>query len=800
MAKRKKPPRRKRKLWRRVGVGLALLLLLVLAGGVYTLYREISTDLPPVDTLLRHRLPTATRVYAYDGSLLAEFFVEKRYVTPISQIPPLVRAAFIAAEDANFYRHRGIDLPGVIRAALANLVAGKIIQGGSTITQQVVKSMLLSPEKSYERKLKEMILAVKLERQLTKEEILYLYLNLIYLGNGAYGVAAAAQIYFDKELQDLTLAEAALLAGLPKAPSRYSPTKHFRRAKARQSYVLRQMAKERMISWSEAQEAYRQPLHFASRGGRSPRVAPYYVEHVRSLLEERYGETAPYQLGLQVYTALNPALQEQAERALREGLAAVSKSRGNPGRIRHLSPSEAEGFLAAAKRRPSTLKEKQVYEGLVTGWGTKGLEVAVGSARATLPLGANTRGLSVGDLIAVVAVGRQDGKYTVGLDDSPEVEGALVSLDLASGRVNALVGGYDFNRSQFNRATQARRQPGSAFKPIVYAAALDRGYTPATVILDEPISFRGPGRGQWWTPHNYENRFFGPTTLRDALTFSRNVVTVKIANGIGISYLNRYMMNFGLKAPSGKNLATALGSSEVSLLELARAYAVFATQGRLLEPIFITRITDNQGNLLFEQKPVFTRVIPPETAYMITNMLKDVIERGTGRRAKDLGRPAAGKTGTTNDMHDAWFVGYTPELLAGVWVGYDSKRSLGPDQTGGRVAAPIWVKYMQAALGDKPVSDFSIPAGITFATIDRRSGRRASAFDGDVILECFRRGTEPAAPRRAAGPNDETEGQEELERAIRRLRRGSYSEDWRSRRPSAPTRSSAERAYLPSGY
>ena len=603
--------------------------------------------------------PAATRVYANDGTLIGEFFLEKRYPVSLEQVPPLVRAAFIAAEDAHFYAHPGIDPISVVRALLSNWTAGQVVQGGSTITQQVVRYLLLSPEKNYRRKLQEMVLALKLERQLSKDEILSLYLNQIYLGSGAYGIGAAAREYFGRQVEELSLAEAAMLAGLPPAPSRYSPIRHWERAKARQRYVLERMVEEGFISPFQPREAWEAPLTLASRSASRFTLAPYYVEYVRQFLEKRYGGKAPYQLGLQVFTTVDLALQRKAEEALRAGLEELCRREG------------------------------------------------------------------------------------CGQGDVPQAEGALLAIDLTLGEVKAMVGGYDFAKSQFNRALQAKLQPGSAFKPLLYAAALDRGYTPATVVVDSPISYWVNGR--LWAPQNYEERHFGPTRLREALTYSRNVIAVKIAARLGPKYLLSYLPRLGIRSRLARNLSLALGTSEMTMLELLRAYGVFATQGRLLEPLFVTKITDVQGNVLEEFSSASEQVIAPQTAYLITSMLESVVERGTGKRVKALARPMAGKTGTSSEFQDAWFIGYTPEMLVGAWVGFDEKRSLGEKETGGRVAAPIWLDFMQTALADKPVSDFPVPEGVVFVNIDPRTGLRALPNCGRAILECFKQGTEPRA-------------------------------------------------------
>ena len=738
-----------------------VVVLLAAAAAVGLVYWEITTSLPPVDTLAQYGPPVATQVLADDDTVIGEFYFEKRYLVPIEQIPMVVRNAFIAAEDDGFYRHGGVNPVSVLRAFVNNAIAGGRVQGGSTITQQVVKSLLLSPKKSYERKLKEMFLALQLERQLRKDEILYLYLNHIYLGSGAYGVAAAAQEYFGKPVADLTLAEAALLAGLPQAPSRYSPFRHWPRAKARQRYVLDRMADVHFITRIEAATAMREPLALASRKG-SYITAPYYVEHVRRLLEDKYGETAVYALGLRVHTALNLRMQAAAEAAVRDGLRDLAAREHYNGSVRHVSGAESEAFLHTQRQAMlgQALERGRSYEALVTataapadGDGTRAaargrvpaLRLQVGPFKGVLAdaAHADASALRVGDVlrVRVADAAGTSGVYQFIRDQDSSVQGALIALEPATGAVKAMIGGTDFDSSQFNRAVQGARQPGSAFKPLIYAAALDHGFTPASIIVDEPISFQD--HNAVWMPHNYEEKYFGPTTLREALTFSRNVVTVKVATRLGIKPLVQYIRHIGIRSPLAANLSLALGSSEVTLLDLAAAYGVFANQGRRVEPRFITRITDNQGAVTDDSAPQSERVISPETAYLITSMMQSVIDHGTGRRAKEIGRPAAGKTGTTNDMNDAWFIGYTPQLLAGLWVGFDEKHTLGKGETGGHVAAPIWERFMERALENQPILDFPVPPGIGFVLINKHTGQRALPGDENALLECFRRGTEP---------------------------------------------------------
>jgi penicillin-binding protein 1A len=736
---------------RLIFTGMVLGTLAAAAAGVIV-YREITSSLPPIDRVVEYRPPVVTQVFAHDGTLIAELFSEKRYLVPIDRIPAVVRHAFIAAEDDGFYQHRGVDPVSVVRALLNNVVAGGKVQGGSTITQQVVKLLVLSPKKSYERKLKEFVLALRLEQQLSKDEILSLYLNHLYLGSGAHGVAAAAREYFGKDVEDLNLAEAALLAGLPQAPSRYSPFRNWPEAKARQQYVLQRMKEARFINREAYEAALRYPVRLATRKGNFL-AAPHFVEHVRRTLEERYGQTALYELGLRVRTAVDLDLQRTAEAALRRGIdALVARHGGYRGSFRAMEGPQREAYLRQQRQLiggAAALHPTDSYEAIVTAVRPQGARVQVGQVSGELVFDGNGGGappaLQPNDLIRVRFVEANGQGARFAFDPTPVLEGALVALEPGTGYVRAMVGGYDFDRSQFNRVVQAKRQPGSAFKPLIYAAALDRGFTPASVVVDEPISFNDNGRV--WSPHNFEQKFFGPTTLRDALTFSRNVVTVKITQRMGVKYLVDYLGRFGLRGPFAPNLSLALGSAEVTPLELAVAYATFATGGQRPRPRFITEITDFQGNVLERNEPDLTPAIPPSTAFHITSMLQDVILRGTGRRAAGLAHPVAGKTGTTNEFHDNWFVGYSPQLLTAVWLGFDNKRPLGDKETGGRNAAPIWRTVMEHALGARPVADFPVPGDLSCVHIDPATGTRAVP-GGASRLECFPRGGEPqpAAP------------------------------------------------------
>jgi penicillin-binding protein 1A len=623
--------------------------------GAYFLF---TYNLPTVQSLKNYSPSVVTLVYSQDNKVIGEYFTERRYTVPLDQIPPLLIQAFVAAEDAHFFEHRGIDYISIVRAAFKNIEHMEIVQGGSTITQQIIKSMLLSPQKSFSRKIKEAILAHRIEKYLTKNEILALYLNQIYLGHGAYGVEAASKTYFGKTVIDLNLAEIALLAGLPKAPATYSPFRYPDRAKSRQLYVLDRMVERGYITPEEAEKVNKTVIRLMPHEGRVQIEAPYFTEYVRKYVIEKYGEEKLYRGGLKIYTTLNLYIQEAAEKACKQGL---------------LEFEQREGY------------------------GNKG---------------------------------------------SP-IQAALLCIDVHTGDIRALVGGKDFSQNEFNRAIQSRRQPGSAFKPVVYAAALDKGFTPASLINDSPVIYPFGQNGAPWKPENYDGEYHGPTTLRKALTNSVNVVTVKILERIGVNYVVNYAHNLGVKSPLSPDLTLALGSSGVSLLELVRAYAAFPTLGALIEPVFITKIVDRNGVILEENRPRMIQVMSPQTAYLMTSILQSVVEEGTGRKVAALRYPCAGKTGTTNEFRDAWFIGYTPDLIAGVWVGFDDRRTLGRGETGAQAASPIWLYFMQKVVEDTPIRFFTIPDGIVFMKIDARTGGPATSSTRETAFECFKEGTLP---------------------------------------------------------
>lgn len=757
---KKKPAKRFRLAYFLAGL-VWLVVVAALAGGV--VFWHFTRDLPRLSSIRDYRPKVVTQVFAENGELIGEFFIERRFVIPIESVPHHVINAFIAAEDANFFKHEGIDLKSILRAFLKNLRAGEMVQGGSTITQQVVKSLLLTPAKSLRRKAREAILAWRIEKSFSKKEILYLYLNQIYLGAGAYGVQSASQVYFGKDVQDITLEEAALLAGLTQAPSRTSPFNHPDRALERRRYVLQRMVQEGFLNEVDAEWARVSSMVLSPWTNPSRTKAPYFVEHIRRMVEERYGSKALYEEGLRIETTLNAEMQNHADRALREGLRSLDKRQGYRGPLRRLLFDEAERFTRDARARFSLepLSTGELFEGVVVGVESEEgsleksyVEIEYGDAmpaRITLDriewaLGPDDEcPFRPGDVVSLRLLDpdEEGGAPYIELDQEPIAQGALLGMDVDTGFVRAMTGGYDFEKSEFNRAIQARRQPGSAFKPIIYAAALDKGYTPATRLIDAPLVWNAPELGQKWKPENFDNRFLGPVTLREALTHSRNVVTIKILKDIGVRYAADYAERLGITSPLTLDLSMALGSSSVSLLELTRAYGIFASGGSLVEPIFIRRIQDHNGNTIDESEPVSRNVISPETAYLITNLLTGVVREGTGRRVRSLGRPCAGKTGTTNKFVDAWFIGFTPELTTGVWVGFDQDRSLGLKETGSRAACPVWLDFMKNALAHMPKKDFPMPPGIEKVKIDNATGLLARPDSETASFECFRANTAP---------------------------------------------------------
>lgn len=750
---------------------------IVIAGGIIAagIFMHINEELPKISKLSDYHPPTITTIYSDDNRKIGEFYKERRIVVSLAQMPQMLIEAFIAAEDSRFYKHKGIDFLSILRAMFKNIEAGTIVQGGSTITQQVTKSFFLTPEKNYKRKIKEAILAYRIDKSFTKEEVLFLYLNQIYLGHGAYGVEAAAGNYFGKSVTELNLAECAILAGLPQAPSRYSPFRHPERAKQRQIYVLNRMVEEGFISNLEATEAYGSPIDIKPRKNWYIEEVPYYTEYVRQYIQSTYGAEMLYNEGLQVYTAVNVEMQKIAQTEIEKGLRSLDKRQGYRGPLKHLARAEIESFFKELKAESETLDEppEEVITGVVVAVDDSEKKVRVRMAQATgyialadmrwarkadtevssgeAPVRQPGEVLSVGDVILVAAKGEagEDGLVPLSLEQTPAVQAALMCIEAETGHVKTMVGGRDFRHNQFNRAIQSRRQPGSAFKPIIYAAAMDKGFTPASMIVDAPIFFKDRSNDVKWQPKNYEEKFNGPTLLRDALAKSRNIISIKLLQQIGVKYAIDYAHKLGIESPLSQDLSIALGSSGVSLLELLSAYSVFANHGYMVPPVFITKIVDRNGNVLELNSPTRKKVIEKTTAYIITSMLESVVKDGTGQRAKELQRPVAGKTGTTNNLNDAWFIGYTPEFITGTWVGFDGDASLGKGETGSRAASPIWVEFMKQVLTDKPVQLFAVPEGVVYSKIDSQTGLLPSPESNNTRFEVFKDGTQPRAYTRS---------------------------------------------------
>ncbi len=814
--------------------------LLTLIGGGVLLY--FSHALPNIITVEDYRPRIVSQVIANNGetsTVIGEFKIERRYVIPYEKMPKHLIQAFISAEDDQFFNHQGVNLASIIRASIANFRAGHVVQGGSTITQQVAKSLLLTPEKSFVRKIKELILASQMERNLTKQQILFLYLNQIYLGHSAYGVEAAAKVYFGKDVSELTVAEAALIAGMPQAPGKFSPHLNPKKAKERQAYVLRRMFENKYISESELREALNEKLKVHDEMDVNPKYSPYLVEHLRRHLTERYGSKAVNEEGLTVVVDVDPRILQAAGKAVRAGLREIDKRAGYRGPLKRIKNSQEQealleqmridlvmnslGYdvlmpdghlntleavkLAGMKSEADLLKPDELYKAVVTGSDDKRrvFTAAIGVVKVELPYDelkwtkrVLPTALAKGDVVYIRMLKRDGEKIIATLEQDTEIQAALFSMDVVSGKVLAMEGGYDYVRSEFNRATQAQRQMGSAFKPMVFASALEKGYTPASIIVDAPIVYSDDESGKW-KPKNFEEKFYGDTTFRQALIKSRNIPTIKIAQDVEISHVIDFARRIGMTCQFAPDLSMALGSSTTSLAELTRSYAVFPRYGRKVEPIFFSTIKDRDGKVLEETKPktfppvdqvlkaaaqnmpaetkapgsegeaadkqagqqklpngrvhltlpVYPlpndpdQVVDPRVAFVTTHLMKEVVSYGTGHEAKDLGRVAAGKTGTTTDSQDAWFMGFTPEIVTGVWVGYDNLKPIGNNETGARAALPIWLDFMKEAVKNIPESDFIPPPGVSYASIHAQTGALAPPNASYAIKEAFIDGTQP---------------------------------------------------------
>jgi penicillin-binding protein 1A len=759
------------------------------AGGAIYVFYTFGRGLPDYRQLADYEPPVMTRVHAGDGRLLAEYAEEKRVFVPIKAMPRLVIHAFLSAEDQNFFIHPGVDPIGVARAVvtnIGNILNNRRLEGASTITQQVAKNFLLSNDVTLRRKIKEAILAFRIERALSKERILELYLNEIYLGLGSYGVATAALNYFNKPLDQLTVAEAAFLAALPKAPNNYNPYRHPVAAKTRRNWVIGRMLEDGVITEQQAADAQQSDLVMHRRSAAEYVKADFFAEEVRRELADRFGEAQLYRGGLSVRTTLDPRLQEIADRSLYKGLEAYDRRHGWRGPVTHIEPTDDWLTQLAGIKIPPGSHDWQMA--VVLGVDDKGADIGVDNGqRGRIPFsemrwarpwlkhqhfGRRPKNpadvVKRGDVVFVSPALDKDGKPEPGdvfaLKQIPDINGALVALDPHTGRVLAMSGGWDFGRSQFNRAVQARRQPGSAFKPFVYLAALDAGFTPSTLILDAPFVIdQGPGRPKW-RPANYTKKFYGPSTMRLGIEKSRNLMTVRLAQTVGMDTIANYAREFDIVDDMPPQLSMALGAGETTLLRLTTAYAMLVNGGKYIEPTLIDRIQDRHGKTIVrhdkrdcegcratfwtnQDVPVLPddrkRVTDAASAYQVVSMLQGVVQRGTGKIVRSVGKPIAGKTGTTNDAFDAWFIGFTPDLTVGVYTGFDEPRTLGPHEQGASVAAPIFRDFMADALADTPAIPFRIPPGIRLVRVNSTTGKPALPGDRHVILEAFKPGTLP---------------------------------------------------------
>jgi penicillin-binding protein 1A len=817
--------KRKRRSWllSLLGFGFAsaVVMFVAAAGVAGFFFWKAARDLPDYESLAKYEPPVMTRIHAHDGSLMAEYARERRIFVPINVIPKLVIAAFLSAEDKRFYEHGGLDFAGIGRAMINNFQnwGKKRPEGASTITQQVAKNFLLSSEQKLDRKLKEAILAIRIERAYSKDKILELYLNEIYLGIGSYGVAAAALNYFSKELSELSIEEAAYLAALPKAPNNYHPFRKTREATVRRNWIIDQMAEVGYISGEQSKAAKAKPLTVNIRPfGTQIYAADYFAEEVRRRLMDMVGEDGLYGRaertaigdgtvngGLSVRTTLDPKLQRTARKALIEGLVAFDREKGWRGAVQRIEIGGDWGVTLGAVEIPNDLApwrlgvvlDAQRGKAVVGLRPARQADGALASEREAVEISfeemkwartargvpkAVTDVLGNGDVIWVAPKDAANAAGSWSLMQIPEVGGAIVAMDPHTGRVHAVVGGFSFATSQFDRAVQAKRQPGSSFKPLVYAAAIDNGYKPTSIVLDAPIEIdQGPGK-EVWQPKNYDGvNSYGPSTLRTGIEKSRNQMTVRLAQDMGMPLIVEYSKRFGVYEDLLPVLAMSLGSGETTLLRMVAAYAELANGGKQVHATLIDRIQDRWGRTIWrhdnrecsgckvdkwqgQPEPVLAddrkQILDPHTAYQMTSIMEGVVQRGTATVVKKYipNVPVAGKTGTTNEEKDAWFIGYTPDLVVGVFVGYDTPRPMGKGMTGGHVAAPIFGEFMKMVLADKKAVPFRIPPGIKLVRVSLRTGMRAQGAEADGVLEAFKPYEEPDDPYSIVGFTNESGG------------------------------------------
>jgi penicillin-binding protein 1A len=779
-----KKPRRRLKAFSIVRMLFLLIVWGASLGGAVAYYavKTINSELPEdLTQALRYEPTRKSLVYSSDGEVIGTFAIENRKEVPLDRMPAHVPQAFVAAEDKNFWVHPGFDLQGIIRAAWKNFRAGSH-EGASTITQQVTRMLLLTNEQSYRRKLQEIVLAVRIERELSKAEILTIYLNHAYFGAGAYGVGAAAETYFGKDVENLTVGESALLAGLVKAPTKFSPYANFPRARERQEYVLNRMRIDGYISDAEFQSAIDEPVALLGNGEPLNHLAaPFFVEQVRREATARYGETDLWKGGLRIYSTLDTRMQIAAESALRHGVEAIDRRLGFRGPIGKVAAPAREEFAAGPPRiyrHGDTLDTLAVTDRIVAGTryaamitalpGKEGVVLDLGPVelpmtaadgkmmrtwrdgpRPKRPEDCKTcplpkwqgKPVAIGDVIPVRL--SADGAATE-LSQWPEIEGALIVMEPSTGKVRAMVGGYDWSQSQFNRVTQANRQIGSAIKPFIYSAAIMAGHTPLERLYDGPVYV--PTATGVWSPSNYDKKFLGWVTLRTALAKSLNTISVQLVVGIGLDRVIEVMRGFGIKSPLQRHISLSLGTPDLTLLEVTAGYAGISSGGRRVDPQFFDLVSEPDGKVVedLRDRPPGPQVLPPDVAYVVTDMMKGVVTRGTAKGAMALGRPAAGKTGTSANYKDAWFIGFTTDLVCGVWIGRDDSKPVGDGITGGTVVVPIWLDFMKAAHPPTPVRQFDVPAGVTFARADESWGGAAGPSN-EAAWVPFARGTLPPA-------------------------------------------------------
>ena len=742
------------KLARRAGL-IALFVIAAFLGIATGVTFAYIGDLPQISALDDYSPSTITRVFGSHGEIVGEYAIQRREVIPYDAISPKLRQAIFAAEDSDFEQHFGLSIPRIIVTAISDIIYRRM-HGASTLTQQLARKLFLTDDKTPERKIKEALLAIQIEKRYTKREIFTLYCNQMYFGHGVYGVEAASRLYFGKSAKDLALEEAALIAGILQGNVRQSPYVNMEAALRRRNYALGRMADVGFITQAESDDARKKPIVLRGEPSGQPSIAPYFLEEVRKEIESRYGAKRLYEHGLSVRTALDVHLQEAANRALDDGLRRIDRRRGFRKPRRNLLADKQNIATFRLARWEHSMKVGDVVPAVVTVADGLAIQLRAGSLHVTIDRKgfawtgktAGSQLVAAGDLVEarLLTIDEAARQATGSLEQPPLVEGAVLAIDNRTGQIKAMIGGYSFERSKFNRATQAYRQVGSAFKPIVYTAAIDRGYTPVTTIMDTPASFPGGAGSPAYAPMNYDRKFEGPVTLRHALEDSRNVPAVRVMEQLGPKQVILFARRLGLESPLPPYLAVALGAAEATLIEMTSAYSVFPNQGVRMRPYAIMKVSDREGNVLEENKPEPKDAIRADTAFVMTNLLRGVVERGTAVKAAALNWPVGGKTGTTDDYTDAWFIGFDPDITLGVWIGLDQKKPIGHNQTGAEAALPIWIDIMKAWIGGRTEPPaFEPPANIVFVAVDKGSGSATTTGSPGAISEAFITGTQPGS-------------------------------------------------------